>query len=158
MRRIVFVVLFWTLYLSGAEVTLQVLGSGGPEVSRRASSGYLIWVEGKSRYLIDMGGGTFLRFGESGAKIEDLSALFFTHFHIDHSSDFPALLKAGVFSARVAPLPIYGPTGNAYLPGTEGFLEALFNEDRGVYPYMSGAIRMGDATIFPACRVCRPPD
>ncbi len=40
------------------DVAVQVLGSGGPEMKGRASSGYLIWQQGKARVLIDTGGGS----------------------------------------------------------------------------------------------------
>ena len=47
----------------GKGVWLQVLGSGGPEITdQRASSGYLVWHNGKARVLVDMGGGSLLRF------------------------------------------------------------------------------------------------
>src|ERR1700729_816176 len=78
----------------GAEgVALQVLGSGGPELQdKRASSSYLIWQDGQARVLVDTGGGSALRFGESGAKMSQLEVILFTHFHIDHSADFPSLI------------------------------------------------------------------
>ena len=51
-------------------IAVQVLGSGGPELQdKRASSSYLVWQDGQARVLIDAGGGSALRFGESGAKI-----------------------------------------------------------------------------------------
>src|SRR5215472_9274964 len=54
-------------------VEVQVLGSGGPELSdKRASSSYLIWRDGHARVLVDVGGGAALRPGESGAQTEDL--------------------------------------------------------------------------------------
>ncbi|MEK6194366.1 MAG: MBL fold metallo-hydrolase, partial [Deltaproteobacteria bacterium] len=78
---------------------LQVLGSGGPIADDgRASSGYLVWVDGRSRFLVDAGGGVFLRFGEAGARFEDLEHISISHFHTDHSTDLVALLKSGYFS------------------------------------------------------------
>ena len=54
-------------------IVLQVLGSGGPIADDdRASSGYLVWVDGKARVMVDAGTGSVLRFGEAGAKFEDL--------------------------------------------------------------------------------------
>jgi hypothetical protein len=48
-------------------VALQVLGSGGPELQdQRASSSYLVWDDGRARVLVDAGGGSALRFAESG--------------------------------------------------------------------------------------------
>lgn len=36
------------------EMTLQVLGSGGPELTdKRASSAYLVWIDNKAKILID---------------------------------------------------------------------------------------------------------
>ena len=65
----------------------------------RAASGYLIWYDGRARVLIDVGGGVFVRFGQSGAHIQDLELLALTHFHTDHATDLPALLKGGYFSS-----------------------------------------------------------
>ena len=116
---------------------LQVLGSGGPEVQdQRASSSYLLWLDGKARVLIDAGGGSALRFGQSGAQMATLDAVAFSHFHIDHSADFPALVKSSFFENRSRPLPVFGPKGNQLLPSTSDFLKRLFS-DTGVWPYLS---------------------
>jgi ribonuclease BN (tRNA processing enzyme) len=118
-------------------VWLQVLGSGGPELDDgRASTSYLVWVDGKARVLIDMGAGSMQRFEQSGAKINDLDLILFTHLHVDHSNDLPALIKASYFSGRERDLPLYGPTGNALMPATTQFVRALFGES-GAYRYLS---------------------
>ncbi len=124
----------------GAEgVALQVLGSGGPIADDgRAGSGYLIWHDGRARALVDVGGGVFLRFGEAGARLEDLELLALTHFHTDHAADVPALLKGGYFSPRRRALAVSGPDGNRLMPGMEGFLEALFAPDGGAFRYLDG--------------------
>ena len=82
-------------------VSLQILGSGGPELNdQRASTSYLVWLDGKASILIDTGSGSSLNFERSGAKIDDLRAILFTHFHVDHSADFPAYVKGSFFSSR----------------------------------------------------------
>ena len=117
-------------------VWLQVLGSGGPELEdRRASSGYLVWHNGKARILVDMGAGSLLRFEQSGASLNDLDVLLFSHFHVDHSNDLPALIKASYFSDRDRDLPLYGPTGNQLMPSATEFVQGLFGA-RGVYRYL----------------------
>jgi ribonuclease BN (tRNA processing enzyme) len=124
---------------------IQVLGSGGPQVnSTRASAGYLIWIDGKARALVDAGGGVFLRFGQAGARIEDLDVVALTHLHVDHSSDFPALLKAGYFSARRRGLPLLGPTGDGAFPGLQDWLNALLAEPDGAYHYLAGYLDGSD--------------
>jgi ribonuclease BN (tRNA processing enzyme) len=122
-------------------VQVQVLGSGGPELQTgRASSGYLIWIEGKPRVLVDLGGGAALRFGESGATTSDLDVILLTHLHADHTADLPALIKSSRFEKRTAPLPIYGPVGNKFMPSTVAFVRALFDNTRGAYRYLGGAL------------------
>jgi ribonuclease BN (tRNA processing enzyme) len=122
----------------GEGVSVQVLGSGGPELQdKRASSSYLIWQNGQARVLIDAGGGSALRFGESGAKMSQLDVILFTHFHVDHSADFPSLIFSSWFEDRNRPLPIYGPTGNSDFPSTVDFVHAFFNSRNGIYRYLS---------------------
>ena len=53
-------------------VSLQVLGSGGPFGAGRASAGYIVWVDGVSRIMVDAGGGTFVRFHQAGVVLADL--------------------------------------------------------------------------------------
>lgn len=119
--------------------TLQVLGSGGPIADDgRASSAYLVWVDGKARVLIDAGGGSFLRFGEAGANFADLDFVGLSHLHTDHSADFPALLKSGNFSDRDRPLRVAGPEGDGVFPGLRDFLAAMLDRERGAYGYLSG--------------------
>lgn len=118
-------------------VAVQVLGSGGPELQdKRASSSYLIWQNGRARVLVDAGGGSALRFGESGAQMSDLDLLLFSHFHVDHSGDFAVLIKSSWFEDRRRPLPIYGPEGNDFMPSTTEFVSDLFG-DHGAYGYLS---------------------
>lgn len=122
-----------------AGVALQVLGSGGPIADDgRASSAYLVWLDGRSRVLIDAGGGMFLRFGEAGARFADLDFVGLSHFHTDHSADFPALLKSGYFSRRTRPLAVAGPDGNGPFPGLGAWLDAMLAEGKGAYAYLGG--------------------
>lgn len=125
---------------------LQVLGSGGPEIGdKRASSGYLVWQDGRARILVDMGPGSMLRYEESGARIEDLEVILLTHLHVDHSADLPALIKASYFTERTKDLPIYGPSGNTLMPDTTAFVQSLFSDPAGAYKYLAGYLTEGEA-------------
>lgn len=121
-----------------AGAAIQILGSGGPIADDgRAATGYLVWIDGQARVLIDAGGGTFLRFGEARAKFEDLDFIGLSHFHTDHSADFPALIKSGYFSERKRSLSIAGPAGDGVFPGLKGFLQAMLGKNQGAYAYLS---------------------
>lgn len=130
-------------------IAIQVLGSGGPELQdKRASSSYLVWEDGQARALIDAGGGSALRFGESGAQMSQLDVLLFSHFHVDHSGDFAALIKSSWFEDRKRALPIYGPAGNDFMPSTTEFVSDLFGEKRGAYRYLSELLIPGEESSY----------
>lgn len=120
-------------------VNLQILGSGGPELNDgRASSSYLVWLDKKAAILVDAGSGSSFNFERSGAKIDDLKAMLFTHYHVDHSADFPAYVKGSFFTSRDEDLLIYGPDGNDVMPSTTQFVNEVLGEN-GVYKYLLGA-------------------
>ena len=97
-------------------VAVQVLGSGGPRINAtRASSSYLVWLDGHARILIDMGGGAQYRFGQSQAKLEDLWMVGISHLHPDHVSDLPAFLWLS-HEVRKEPLKILGPAAMMLRP------------------------------------------
>jgi len=128
---------------------LQVLGSGGPIADDgRASTAYLVWIDGKSRFLVDAGGGIFLRFGEAGARFEDLDHIAISHFHTDHSTDLVALLKSGYFSRRINPLSISGPAAGGDYPGLNEYLKRLLSPDSGAYAYLDGYLDGSDGLVM----------
>lgn len=120
-----------------AGISLQVLGSGGPEISDdRASSGYLVWQDNKAVVMVEAGSGTALNYELSGADLVDLQAVLFTHFHVDHSVDFPTLIKASYFTDRDVDLPAYGPDGNELVPSASEFVEIMLGKNGG-YRYLN---------------------
>lgn len=119
---------------------VQVLGSGGPFAgSSRASSGYLVWRQGRSVLMVDAGGGTFVRFGEAGARLADLEALAISHLHPDHVSDLPGLLWL-IDSVRDRPLRLAGPSGGGAFPDIDTFVRRLFDSDSGAFPILGGSV------------------
>jgi ribonuclease BN (tRNA processing enzyme) len=67
-----------------------------------------------------------LCFGESGAHVSDLATILFTHWHVDHSAEFPALIKSSYFEDRTTPLPVFGPDANVLVPSTDAFVRGFF--------------------------------
>ena len=130
-------------------LTVQILGSGGPAINpERASASYLLWVGGQAKMLVDMGGGAYLRFGQSRAKTSDLALVAISHLHPDHVSDLPAFLWLSK-QIRTEPLPIVGPSagkgvsgpaGNDVAPDFPTFLSRLFDEKTGAFQVLGGAL------------------
>jgi ribonuclease BN (tRNA processing enzyme) len=126
-----------------SSVAVQILGSGGPRINQwRASSSYLLWLNGRARLLIDIGGGAHQRFGQSQAKLEDLWMVGISHLHPDHVSDLPAFLWLS-HEVRKEPLKIVGPTGNDAAPDLASFLSRLFDERSGAFPVLGSALGGG---------------
>jgi ribonuclease BN (tRNA processing enzyme) len=122
-------------------VALQVLGSGGPAGVGRASAGYLIWVDGKARIMVDAGGGTFKTFHEAGAKIDDLDLLAMSHFHPDHATEIPALLWI-----KETDMILSGPTGSDMYPSADEYVNGLFGAD-GVFRAVTSGKGLKTITI-----------
>ncbi|HEY5602678.1 MAG TPA: MBL fold metallo-hydrolase [Gammaproteobacteria bacterium] len=130
------------------ELSVIVLGSGGPmpASSGRASAGYLILTDGKPRLLMDLGGGSYQRIGESGATIQNIDAILLTHLHIDHMADLSAAIKGIYFHAREhdeprladRPIRIFGPNVNAanQFPASATYVETLYDASVGLERYL----------------------
>src|SRR5215471_12350026 len=98
--------------------------------------------------LVDMGGGAYLRFAQSGAKLSDLVLIGISHLHPDHVSDLPALLWLSHLQ-RKEPLPIAGPSAGLGVSGPAGidvapdfatFLARMFDERNGAFQVMGRAL------------------
>ena len=132
---------------TGNGVAVQILGSGGPAIKgERASASYLVWVDGQAKVLVDMGGGAFLRFGQSRANFADLALAAVSHLHPDHISDLPALLWAGR-NLRTQPLRIVGPSGNDAAPAFSTFLSRLFDERNGAFQVLGSTMNVTQAAV-----------
>lgn len=121
---------------------LLVLGSGGPGATGRASSSYLVLVDGAPRILVDAGSGAFVRLGESKATLESLDIVLLTHLHVDHAAELPAIIKARAVAAE-GPISfrIYGPRGHPAqadgpaFPSTGEFTNLMFGP-HGAFAYL----------------------
>lgn len=121
----------------GSGLRVQVLGSGGGELSEgRAASGYVLWLDGKARAVVDFGPGAALRFGATGARAADLDVILLSHLHADHTLDLPMLIANAGHEKRNRPLPLYGPVGNQFAPSTVTFVRTLLDGTRGAYRHL----------------------
>lgn len=95
-------------------INLTVLGSGTCVPSlKRSSCSVLIEIDGV-KLLIDSGAGTIRRLLEARASIFDISYIFYSHFHPDHSGELASFLFSTKYpeeSTRLAPLNILAARG-----------------------------------------------
>jgi len=118
-----------------SKLELVVLGSGGPRSFGRASTSYLILVEGTPRILVDAGPGAFLELGKLGIDLARVDTVLLTHLHIDHSGDIPAIfLDRALTSDQPIHFKVFGPQGSGLFPSTRQYLRLLFGQG-GAYEY-----------------------
>lgn len=144
-------------------LSVMVLGSGGPMTlpNGRAGSGFMIFVDGTPRILMDAGGGVYKRIGDAGINIADLDTVLITHMHIDHMSDLDSIVKSIFFhnimkgQTRSTPIHFYGPGAAADTApkpardyhATTAFVDGHFHEEVGLNRYLhffAGAIGAGE--------------
>jgi ribonuclease BN (tRNA processing enzyme) len=133
-------------FAAPAPLSLVVLGSGGPAAFGRASTSYLILIDGVARILVDAGSGAFTRLGESRIDVSHLDTLLLTHLHLDHAAEVPGILKARVITRRAVgeiDLLVFGPEGKGIFPSTSEFIRLLF-EEQGAFVYLK---TFGGATV-----------
>lgn len=95
-------------------ITVTILGSGTCVPSLKRSSCSLLMAVGDSKLLFDSGPGTMRRLLEAGTAIFDISHIFYSHFHPDHSGEFVPFLFATKYpnkQQRKNTLTVTGGTG-----------------------------------------------
>ena len=120
---------------------LVLLGTqGGPNVNlRRSQSANAIVVDGRP-YVVDCGYGTVRSLVAAGLGYQQVSTVFLTHLHDDHTSDIPALLSLQWTGSKASPTGVYGPFGTqALLQAAVAFLKPnadirIVDEGRTVRP------------------------
>jgi len=95
-------------------IKVTILGSGTCVPSLKRSSCSVLMQIGRSRLLFDSGPGTMRRLLEAETSIFDISHIFYSHFHPDHSSEFVPFIFATKYpdgSRRKTPLTVGGGRG-----------------------------------------------
>ncbi|HYF46546.1 MAG TPA: MBL fold metallo-hydrolase, partial [Acidimicrobiales bacterium] len=84
---------------------------------------------GGQQFLVDCGRGVLMRLAAAGSSMGQVAAVFLTHLHSDHITDFnDALTTHWISSFQPTPLRVIGP------PGTQAFVDAnlsMLTEDVG---------------------------
>lgn len=74
------------------QLTATIIGSGSPQYDENRGSASVLISAGDTKILVDMGNGTQATLHELGTRISDISALVFTHHHLDHNEEFVPIL------------------------------------------------------------------
>jgi ribonuclease BN (tRNA processing enzyme) len=69
-------------------LTATIIGSGSPIFDENRASASVLISNEKTNILVDMGNGTQANLHKLGFQARNLSALIFTHHHLDHNEEF----------------------------------------------------------------------
>ena len=98
--------------VSGDCVVVLGLGAGPVFYPDRSNSGFALFHNGNV-YLVDAGAGSIGQFMKLGVALDKVKGLFFTHYHIDHTTGFGDLLSRGAQANgpdhNLKTLNVYGP-------------------------------------------------
>jgi len=117
-------------------IGVTILGSGTCVPSLRRSSCAILMETGGKKLLFDAGAGTLRRMLESGVSIFDISCIFFSHFHPDHTAELVPFLFATKYSEgrhRKTPLTLIAGKGfSAFYQGLKQAYGAWIELDTDV--------------------------
>jgi ribonuclease Z len=92
------------------DLSLFFAGTGGSVPGARRGLPAVLVRSGADRLLFDCGEGTQRQLMRS-VGLQELDAVFITHFHADHWLGLPGMLKSFALRERCRPLTVYGPPG-----------------------------------------------
>jgi ribonuclease BN (tRNA processing enzyme) len=128
---------------------LILLGTGaGPLISKvRSQPANLLVVDGRP-YLIDCGEGTVRQLKLAGYEAKDVTRVFLSHLHFDHTAGIGSLAAFNWASGQRQPVEIFGPPGTAALTrkAVEAFAipEAIFSAQFPPHPRMADIAKGND--------------
>ena len=88
-----------------------LLGTGTPNPEPDRMGPAVAIVSGARAYVVDCGPGVVRRAAEAGIGMEQLTRVFITHLHSDHTAGYPDLILTPPNADRRDPLEAYGPPG-----------------------------------------------
>jgi ribonuclease BN (tRNA processing enzyme) len=134
-----------------------LLGTGTPNAEPdRSGPATAILVRGHA-YLVDAGPGVVRRAaaarraGVTAVRMENLSIVFLTHLHSDHTVGLPDLMLTPWVLDRTAPLEVYGPagTGDMVRHLLAAYAADIANRRQGLQPHNDTGWRVHAHEIHP---------
>jgi ribonuclease Z len=98
-------------FLPAQDTRVILLGTGTPNPDPDRMGPAVAVISGARVYIVDCGPGVVRRAAQAGIGMEQLTRLFVTHLHSDHTAGYPDLILTPPNAGRTAPLESYGPPG-----------------------------------------------
>ena len=96
---------------SSAPVKVTLLGTGSPTLNAERMGPCTLVEGGTEKLLFDAGRGCAIRVAQAGVRWSELTKVFLTHLHADHTFALPDLFLTGWILGRADSLDVSGPSG-----------------------------------------------
>jgi ribonuclease Z len=93
------------------DIKVTLLGTGNPRPVMSRFGPSILVEAGKEKLVFDCGRGATQRLYQLNIPFSEITALFLTHLHSDHTVGIPDLWLTGWVMGRTTPLPVWGPEG-----------------------------------------------
>jgi ribonuclease BN (tRNA processing enzyme) len=97
--------------LLAQDTRVILLGSGNPNPDPHRMGPAAAVVSAGRIYIVDCGPGIVRRAAEAGVTMEQITRLFVTHLHSDHTAGYPDLIFTPAVTGRKEALDVFGPPG-----------------------------------------------
>ena len=126
MHRIWLALLLTSTAVLAQDTRVILLGTGTPNADPERMGPAVAVVSGSRVYIVDCGPGVVRRAAQAGIRMDQLTRVFVTHLHSDHTVGYPDLILTPPNDGRVTPLEAFGPPGLRAM--TAGIMQA-YRED-----------------------------
>jgi ribonuclease BN (tRNA processing enzyme) len=135
----------------GQDTRVILLGTGTPNPEPERMGPAVAVVSSGRVYLVDCGAGVVRRAAQAGLKMEQLTRLFVTHLHSDHTVGYPDVIFTPAVTGRMEGLQVFGPPG---LRAMTGHVMKAWREDmeirlRGLEPSVAAAYKVTAKEVRP---------
>jgi ribonuclease Z len=113
--------------LAADEMRVTLMGTGWGNIIRPNQKGASIFIElgNGDSFVFDVGPGSGINYNCMQVPSSRMTKIFFTHLHMDHTSDLAWIYAFGPASDRYTPLQLWGPSGTKPELGAKANLEGI---------------------------------
>ncbi len=135
------------------DTRVVLLGTGTPYPDPVRSGPAVALISGDNVYMVDAGPGVVRRAVQAGIKMRQLTRVFITHLHSDHTLGLPDLIFTPAVVGRHAGIAVYGPPGigamvanirKAWTEDVDIRLNGLEQGDPAAYQVETNEVRPGE--------------
>lgn len=124
---LVICVVFLNFGICGQTIKVTLLGTGCPTPVMNRFGPSILVEAGDQKLIFDVGRGAIQRLTQIKVSPKEITGVFLTHLHSDHTVGFPDLWLTGwVNGRRDTPLKVWGPKGTEKMMS---YLEQAFDYD-----------------------------